>query len=424
MLFRLYLAIEARIFKLLNRYLKKDSKVVVFIPHGGCLKDAYSMLNFKSDNSLSFMRYIMKNYGTKYKYRVAVDVFEYEKSVKEISGNFSDLDIACFPFFNVWQRGLKYRLYWEIKNFINIFSKASYIFTSEGCQFHYKTKQQTIVYLGYYIPFKNDYLPVKAGVSFDMNSSKTYDYCISTSLLSSQIISHTYNIPLYKFHQLGFSRNDELLTPTHNEYLEEFISKSADYAVKKVILYTPTHRDYEKMSCSSRDIMGFDIDNNMLSSLLQKHKAIIVCKIHSKQNTEALRKQLPKGLVLHEPNPHYGLCELMQYSDCLITDYTSAYFDYLLLDKPVIFNFYDFDKYKNVRGFSYDPLDSIIAGDVFIDSKSFYNKLEVFLSAEDKWSDKRTWVKNLVHKYTDTNSSERIYDFIFCHGSDKKTDCE
>lgn len=248
----------------------------------------------------------------------------------------------------------------------------------------------------------------------DLRYNRTYDCCITTSLLASQIIAHTYSMPLHKFQVLGFSRNDNLLSNEKNEKLENFIKQSADYPIKKVILYTPTHRDYERdIHTNVRSILGFEVNCQKLSALLKQYNALIVCKVHSRQNTEALRKELPDGVVLHIPNPHYGLCELMQYSDCLITDYTSAYFDYLLLDRPVLFNFYDFDKYRKSRGFSFDPLDSIIAGDVFTDENSFYDRLKAFLEGEDKWKKQRIWVKKLVHKYTDTQSSQRIYDLYF-----------
>lgn len=47
--------------------------------------------------------------------------------------------------------------------------------------------------------------------------------------------------------------------------------------------------------------------------------------------------------------------ELYTISDILVTDYSSVFFDYSLLQKPIIFYAYDLDKYKNVlRGFYYD----------------------------------------------------------------------
>lgn len=50
----------------------------------------------------------------------------------------------------------------------------------------------------------------------------------------------------------------------------------------------------------------------------------------------------------------------MAVSDVLITDYTSAYFDFLLLDKPVVFNFYDFEEYSETRGFSFTPIKTFV----------------------------------------------------------------
>ena len=403
-----------QIIKFINRLLKKDTKLLVFIPHGGIYKDSYSLWKYTSDNALAFMKYMIDSYGAEYKYCVAVDYREYDGYDERLRKSYPDnIEITSFPFFldGIESRILKRKLYYQ--NIFKVLCRASYIFTSETPSLYYKTKKQTVVYLGYYVPFKNDYLPINAGITMNINASKSYDYCITTSLLSSQIISHTYNIPLYKFRHLGFSRNDALLKIKRNTSLEKFIYQSVDYQVRKVFLYTPTHRDYEQnRHCSARNILGFDFDKERLSTFLKQNNAIIICKVHSRQNTEALRKELPVGVVLHIPNQNYGLCELMQYSDCLITDYTSAYFDYLLLDRPVLFNFYDFDKYKEYRGFSYDPIDSILAGEVFVDEASFYDKMTIALCT-DTYQQKRSFVKDMVYKYKDSHSSERIYDLVF-----------
>lgn len=400
------------IYKIVNSIFPKKRNMLVFIPHGGMRSNVYGVNNYKSDNSLSFLNYLLSHYGNKFQYRLAVDYAEFDEMQKKVLKQYPDIDIECFPLFGLEKLSALTRKKLSIRNLVNVWFKASYFFTSEGCVFPYKVKKQKGVFLGYFIPFKNDYEVLMHEGKF---YNQTYDYCITTSLIASQIIAHTYSIPLYKFSALGFSRNDELLSAGKNEELEKFIRQSVNYPVKKIFLYTPTHRDYEQnIHTSTRAVLGFDVDNQKLSALLRKNHALIICKVHSKQNTEALRKELPEGIALHIPNLHYGLCELMQYSDCLITDYTSAYFDYLLLDRPVLFNFYDFDKYKECRGFSFDPLDCIIAGETFTDEPSFYEKLQMFFEGrEDKWKQQRKWVKGLVHKYTDTQSSQRIYDLVF-----------
>ena len=401
------------IFKFINYITNKDENMMVFISHGGCQKDKYNINNYKSDNSLSFFNYIIKNYGNKYKYRIAVDYNDFEKQKKIIRDSYpSDIDIDCFPYFNITGNKLNV-LKIKYINLIKIFSKTKYIFSSENSLPFTKTKEQIYTILGYYIPFKNDY-NLKYVKHSNNRNKYICDYYITTSLLSSQIISHTYDIPLYKFKVLGFSRNDNLLDNSKNDELVRQIKSRVDYKVNKIILYTPTHRDYERIdeTKESRQLLGFNFDKNKLETYLSNNGIIIICKVHSAQNTSAIIKRLPKGVVIFEANDSLGLCELMQNSDALITDYTSAYFDYLLLDKPVIFNFYDFDKYNEFRGFSFDPIDSILAGDIVTNEDNFYNALNNVINNKDTYKRKRNFVRNLVHKYIDQNSSERIYNFL------------
>ena len=125
-------------------------------------------------------------------------------------------------------------------------------------------------------PLMNDYDVL---IHNDLRYNRTYDCCITTSLLASQIIAHTYSMPLHKFQVLGFSRNDNLLSNEKNEKLENFIKQSADYPIKRVILYTPTHRDYERdIHTNVRSILGFEVNCQKLSALLKQYNALIICK--------------------------------------------------------------------------------------------------------------------------------------------------
>lgn len=399
--------------RIINLIRDKDERLIVFIPHGGCKADKYSVWNYKSDNSLSFMNYMIATYGNDYKYRIAVDYRELGIQKNKLISLYPNLDINCFPFFHICGNRL---LLWKHKflNMINVFSRAKYIFSSEVIHLPIKSSKQKYIILGYYIPFKNDYNLSYINHLANDTANKC-DYYITSSLLSSQIISHTYGIPLCKFKVLGFSRNDNLLLKADNNTLRQYIQSQVDYNVKKILLYTPTHRDYERLESqiNKRGFLGFNISKKVLEEFLKIHGLVIIGKLHSAQNIYAIRQELPKGVICWESNELYGLCELMQISDALLTDYTSAYFDYLLLDKPVIFNFYDFDKYLQYRGFSYDPIESILAGDIINDEESFYCALDNLVKGNDCWREKRLFVKNLVHKYQDSSSSVRICDFIF-----------
>lgn len=395
----------------INRMLPKKSNMLVFIPHAGLKSNAYGINNYKSDNTLAFLNYLLAHHGRKFQYRLAVDYAEFEEVQETLLNEYPTIDIDCFPLFGFNDLNFATRKKIRVRNILTVFFRASYFFTSEGYAFPYKVQRQKWAFLGYFIPFKNDY---NVFIHGEPCYNQTYDYCFTTSLVASQIIAHTYSISLSKFYSLGFSRNDELTKVGNLEQARLDLAKYVNYPIKKLFLYTPTHRDYEsEVHNSVRGVLGFNIDSDKLTDILKQYNAVIVCKIHSKQNFNVLSEQLPYGVVLHKPNKEYGLCELMQLSDCLITDYTSAYFDYLLLDKPVLFNFYDFDRYKKNRGFSYDPVSSVIAGHIFGDEPSFCDKIQKVLEGDDVFKEKRHFVCNLMHKYKDSNSSERIFNFIF-----------
>lgn len=393
-----------------NACIPKQKNTLAFIPHGGCYSDGNSLFNYKSDNALSFLHFLITKYKDKYEYRLAVDCREIEDMQRRLDREYPRIKIRCFVFFA--PETSKIRRFRNLFAALNALCRCKYVFTSQALPVPYSTKRQKFIYLGYYAcNFKNDYLPMY--LKNAKNYNRTYDIMAAPSLLFGQINSHIYNIPLHKFVTLGMSRNDELLKIEKNEHLEKRIAEAAGYPVKHVFLYTPTHRDYEEGCSATRSILGFDVDPAVFGNFLRTNEAIIICKIHSKQNPDVLSAALPEGVVLHRPNEKYGLCELMQRADCLITDYTSTYFDFLLLDRPVLFNFYDFATYEKTRGFSFDPLDSIIAGEIFTDETSFYRALGTVRSGNDPHREKRRFVRDLVHKYQDTEASQRIYSYLF-----------
>ena len=387
--------------KLASLYYGIDNNMISFIPHGGMYDNGYDIFNYKSDNALALLKYMIVTYGARYKYRLACDFRQYTTLRNRMKSSYPDIDIDCFPLF----QGDKsdYLIHKDLV-------KSKYIFMSESRPLYFKSKKNEVVFLNYFIPFKNDY---GKRVMYKQTYENLFDASYTTSLLNSYIISTDYELSLSKFKTLGFSRNDELLKPYSCKFLDDDIKNSVDYDVRKVILYTPTHRDYEKNSTKKRGIMGFDIDLRKLEEFLYKNGCVLVCKLHSAQNKEVFDGSVPRGLFIYKANPHYGLCELMQKSDILITDYTSAYFDYILLDRPVLFNYYDIDIYERTRGFSYDPLNAILAGDIFTDEKSFYDKMQNVINGSDVFAEKRRFVRDLVHKYCDINSSQRICNEIF-----------
>ena len=104
---------------------------------------------------------------------------------------------------------------------------------------------------------------------------------------------------------------------------------------------------------------------------------------------------------------------LLKLSDVLITDYSSVYVDYLLLDRPVIFFPYDYEKYiQKDRDLLFD-YDWITPGPKCYSQDELQKTLsDCILGQKDDFVANREEIKNLAFKYKDGNASRRIWDYI------------
>ncbi|WP_053973480.1 CDP-glycerol glycerophosphotransferase family protein [Polaribacter dokdonensis] len=95
--------------------------------------------------------------------------------------------------------------------------------------------------------------------------------------------------------------------------------------------------------------------------------------------------------------------------DILLTDFSSIYIDFLLLNIPIGFVFSDFEEFKDSRGFVFEDPLKYMPGKII----SNENELEIFLTETiinkiDTYTEKRTEIKNLFHKYT-SNFNEHLF---------------
>ena len=109
-----------------------------------------------------------------------------------------------------------------------------------------------------------------------------------------------------------------------------------------------------------------------------------------------------------------SLYKILTYTDALISDYSSIYYDYLLLNKPIALATFDFEHYKNHNGIivkNYDEFKKAFPS-VFVESFddliAFFT--DIFNDNPDAY--KCAEAKERYMKDCDSHSAEKIVDYI------------
>lgn len=388
--------------KFLNCLTPKDKKSIVFLPHHNGKADGYDIINYRSDNVLCLFNYIIRTneYNDHHLilfYYDKAKKLQYENYVREVNANINVTFVD----------------YSEI-NVVRTLLKSWVCFTDQAYyNFRFKLSKQRFICLGYFTPFKRDYLWSGAKYGYVSHNAfmceflkheQSFDSYITTSDVASRVLSIDTGISYYKFEPLGMPRNMVFRYPTTEckVFLQDFFG----IPFKKLILYTPTFRDYDENEELS--ILGYTDDLLEVEKILESNDAILIAKLHPKKKfVKDINKKTTRIFNYNSLPSNYSLYDYLSISDVLVTDYTSTYFDFLYADKPVIFNNYDFDKYYTIRGFSYNPIAPFCAGYMVDTFKDFCIALQESLIT-DIFKDQR----KCIHGIMNTAPNENVCPLI------------
>jgi CDP-glycerol glycerophosphotransferase (TagB/SpsB family) len=213
-----------------------------------------------------------------------------------------------------------------------------------------------------------------------------YDYFISTSDWTNET-NFKKIFSAKSFLNLGYPRND-IFFKDEDEldlmFCDRKIYEIAKKSFKKVILYMPTHRENQTK---------LNLDFQKLNQKLQEIDAIFILKLHPfmldyYKNSGDLEYS---NLFFH--NAHGDIYPILKYVDTLVSDYSSVVYDFLLLDREVIFYNYDMDEYlKNVSLlFDYDEFSP----GVKVKTQDELEKAISKQDAKDEYGKKREEIKEL-----------------------------
>ncbi|WP_249676933.1 CDP-glycerol glycerophosphotransferase family protein [Pseudomonas abieticivorans] len=220
------------------------------------------------------------------------------------------------------------------------------------------------------------------------------------------------------FHNIwvtGLPRNDvvlcaEALLP--QDFQQQLTDLRQLLGGRRLVLFAPTFRNGQGNSYYQVS----DEERQRLADCLFKHGAVLGVREHMADSAQSFSKRLlGEGMpTLDLGRLHFSEIELLyREADMLVTDYSSAFIDFMLTGKPQICFAYDLDRYESVERGLFYPLDMAFPGPICGDFDSFLAALEKGLAgdeleARNLYEHKR----RMFFDYVDAGSTTRLLKLI------------
>jgi len=246
------------------------------------------------------------------------------------------------------------------------------------------------------------------------NLFKNYEYVIAASEYAGKMISTVFRIPMEKVLITGLPRHDVMFKKIKGSeidsvpVLEDKVKSLKKAGINKIVSYAPTFRPnatnplFENLK---KGIDTFQLDLKMLDRLFRKQNSHLFITLHPKfsldnYGTDEFRNItfLPSGFDVYLTLPLF---------DALITDYSSLFSDFLLLDRPMVFLVYDLEKYKVEMGL-FDDFDEMTPGPKVFTNQELVVEVEKVLDGVDKYKEKRGKIRQIFYKNPDGHSAQRL----------------
>ena len=254
-------------------------------------------------------------------------------------------------------------------------------------------KKRLIINLWHGVPLKkiallDPNIKKAARIYFKKIFSENYTCILTTSHELIPLMARSFAVSEDKIKVWGQPRNDGLFQKNDcHEILGQLFPDLPEYT--KTVLYAPTFRDYGQVQ-----LFPFkDFDQKQLEAFLEEKNMLLFIRTHVAEQGSAA-PYLGKRIRFLGNEQAEDVTGILNIFDCLITDYSSIYIDYLLTDKPMIFLPYDRQQYLDGRGMNFD-YDDVTPGPK---PETFNDFLDALSPKEDFWKSERTRVNRLFNE--------------------------
>lgn len=370
--YTIYYRLGSFTIKLLKFFLRADDKLILFVSYGGRKYD---------DTPKDIYEFIQKDQRF-HDYKL---VWAFVQPELFDIGNGSKIKIDSFEYYKtalkarIWITNVAITRALDFKG-INTLSLNSWHGTA-------------IKYIG------NDMIK---GVSFiTKEKNQLADYMLAQSHYDINIYSRAFSVPKSNIILTGFPRNDSLVKNAKPDHISKLKEKFGIPQGKKVILYAPTFRDYERENNCWALSVPFNLDrlerefSNQYVIVVKAHIAIV-------EGLKIKETEFVKNLSAY-PN----LNDILLVSDILISDYSGILFDFAVLGRPIFCYTYDYEKYKTLRGMYIDVRQELS----YAENEDELIQLIKNYDAKEEIKKVCNFRSKYVEKYGD--ASKEVTDFLY-----------
>ncbi len=219
---------------------------------------------------------------------------------------------------------------------------------------------------------------------------------------------------------LGLPRNDELSLPPIDTHA---IFPDADF--DRLVYWLPTYRRHrvtgKTVSSVSLPLVGSKSDAELINEAAKTSRTLVIVKPHFAdtlrpsccENLSNLRFISDDFLIGHE----IGNYALLRSADALITDYSSVYFDFLVLDRPIALIWEDLDEYSAREGIGIG-LDFMSAGEKIYTVPGLSEFLRHLAAENDPLKKERQKLTEALHPKRKSSATKSVTEHIIKHLAD------
>lgn len=237
---------------------------------------------------------------------------------------------------------------------------------------------------------------------------KEWDYLVSANPFSSKTFRSCF---MYegKMLEYGYPRNDILYASDKEERAKRLKEKLGIPLDKKTILYAPTWRDDEHYGKGEYKFT-LALDLKKMKTMLEKDYVLLLRTHHyiaDKIDTTGL------GGFAYNLSTYDDISEIYLITDICITDYSSVFFDFANLKRPILFYTYDIEKYKNqLRGF-YIDMNTEVPGPLLYTSEEVIDAILHIDKIQKRYQKRYDEFYDRFCCFDDGHASENIVKEVF-----------